>query len=54
MKRDFRNFSDVTVFRDGQFIAEREVATLTEDSLSKMMVWDVSWKIPAPHLITRR
>ncbi len=25
-------------FRDGQFIAEREVASLTEDSLIEMMV----------------
>ncbi len=34
----------MTVFRDGQFIAEREVATLTEDSLIEMMVGR-SWKI---------
>jgi dihydroorotase len=31
MKEIFEICDDVTVFRDGQFIAEREVATLTED-----------------------
>ncbi len=38
MKEIFEICDDVTVFRDGQFIAEREVATLTEDSLIEMMV----------------
>ncbi len=28
----------MTVFRDGQFIAEREVASLNEDLLIEMMV----------------
>lgn len=38
MKEIFEICDDVTVFRDGQFIAEREVATLTEDTLIEMMV----------------
>lgn len=38
MKEIFEICDDVTVFRDGQFIAECEVATLTEDSLIEMMV----------------
>lgn len=38
MKEIFESCDDVTVFRDGQFIAEREVASLTEDSLIEMMV----------------
>lgn len=38
MKEIFEICDDVTVFRDGQFIAEREVASLTEDSLIEMMV----------------
>lgn len=33
MKEIFEICDDVTVFRDGQFIAEREVATLTEDTI---------------------
>ncbi|MGF6560389.1 ribose ABC transporter ATP-binding protein RbsA [Erwinia aphidicola] len=38
MKEIFEICDDVTIFRDGQFIAEREVATLTEESLIEMMV----------------
>ncbi|WP_338559480.1 ribose ABC transporter ATP-binding protein RbsA [Erwinia sp. E_sp_B04_7] len=38
MKEIFEICDDVTIFRDGQFIAEREVETLTEDSLIEMMV----------------
>ncbi len=38
MKEIFEICDDVTVFRDGQFIAEREVASLTEDTLIEMMV----------------
>ncbi|MEW5290339.1 ribose ABC transporter ATP-binding protein RbsA [Erwinia papayae] len=38
MKEIFEICDDVTVFRDGQFIAEREVSTLDEDSLIEMMV----------------
>ncbi len=38
MKEIFEVCDDVTIFRDGQFIAEREVATLTEESLIEMMV----------------
>ncbi|MFD1801247.1 ribose ABC transporter ATP-binding protein RbsA [Mixta tenebrionis] len=38
MKEIFEICDDVTVFRDGQFIAERSVATLTEASLIEMMV----------------
>lgn len=38
MKEIFEICDDVTVFRDGQFIAERQVATLTEDTLIEMMV----------------
>ncbi|MBV4414289.1 ribose ABC transporter ATP-binding protein RbsA [Enterobacteriaceae bacterium YMB-R22] len=38
MKEIFEICDDVTVFRDGQFIAEREVDTLTEDKLIEMMV----------------
>ena len=38
MKEIFEICDDVTVFRDGQFIAEREVASLDEDRLIEMMV----------------
>lgn len=38
MKEIFEICDDVTIFRDGQFIAEREVAQLTEESLIEMMV----------------
>lgn len=38
MKEIFEICDDVTIFRDGQFIAEREVETLTEDTLIEMMV----------------
>lgn len=38
MKEIFDICDDVTVLRDGQFVAEREVASLTEDSLIEMMV----------------
>ena len=38
MKEIFEICDDVTVFRDGQFIAEREVASLDEDLLIEMMV----------------
>ncbi|WP_075183387.1 ribose ABC transporter ATP-binding protein RbsA [Pantoea sp. 1.19] len=38
MKEIFEICDDVTVFRDGQFIAERPVASLTEASLIEMMV----------------
>lgn len=38
MKEIFEICDDVTVFRDGQFIAEREVTTLSEDTLIEMMV----------------
>lgn len=38
MKEIFEICDDVTVFCDGQFIAEREVALLTEDLLIEMMV----------------
>ena len=38
MKEIFEICDDVTVFRDGQFIAEREVASLNEDLLIEMMV----------------
>lgn len=38
MKEIFEICDDVTVFRDGQFIAERDVSTLTEDTLIEMMV----------------
>jgi len=38
MKEIFEICDDVTVFRDGQFIAEREVSSLTEESLIEMMV----------------
>ncbi|UQY44085.1 ribose ABC transporter ATP-binding protein RbsA [Mixta hanseatica] len=38
MKEIFEICDDVTVFRDGQFIAERSVDTLTEASLIEMMV----------------
>jgi ABC-type sugar transport system ATPase subunit len=41
------------VFRDGQFIAEREVATLTEDTLIEMMV-GANWKISTRISIKRR
>ncbi|CDW55151.1 ABC tran domain containing protein [Trichuris trichiura] len=44
MKEIFEICDDVTVFRDGQFIAEREVASLTEDSLIEMMV-DIRLKV---------
>ncbi|QUJ01621.1 hypothetical protein KCP75_20690 [Salmonella enterica subsp. enterica] len=43
---------DVTVFRDGQFIAGVKCA-LTEDSLIEMMVGR-SWKIGTRIWITRR
>ncbi|HCD6380439.1 ribose ABC transporter ATP-binding protein RbsA [Klebsiella pneumoniae] len=38
MKEIFEICDDVTVFRDGQFIAEREVSSLDEDRLIEMMV----------------
>ncbi|KAF6660868.1 ribose ABC transporter ATP-binding protein RbsA [Pantoea sp. EKM101V] len=38
MKEIFEICDDVTVFRDGQFIAERPVSALTEESLIEMMV----------------
>lgn len=38
MKEIFEICDDVTIFRDGQFIAERAVDTLDEDSLIEMMV----------------
>ncbi|VTM48706.1 ribose ABC transport system [Klebsiella pneumoniae] len=38
MKEIFEFCDDVTVFRDGQFIAEREVSSLDEDRLIEMMV----------------
>ena len=38
MKEIFDVCDDVTVLRDGQFIAERDVFTLTEDTLIEMMV----------------
>lgn len=38
MKEIFDICDDVTIFRDGQFIAERAVSDLTEDSLIEMMV----------------
>lgn len=38
LKEIFEICDDVTVFRDGQFIAERPVAELNEDSLIEMMV----------------
>ena len=38
MKEIFEICDDVTVFRDGQFIAERPVSELTEESLIEMMV----------------
>ncbi|MBE5253963.1 ribose ABC transporter ATP-binding protein RbsA [Mixta mediterraneensis] len=38
MKEIFEICDDVTVFRDGQFIAERAVNDLTEESLIEMMV----------------
>ncbi|WP_017349386.1 ribose ABC transporter ATP-binding protein RbsA [Pantoea sp. A4] len=38
MKEIFEICDDVTVFRDGQFIAEREVSSLSEESLIEMMV----------------
>ncbi|MEJ4046497.1 ribose ABC transporter ATP-binding protein RbsA [Erwinia sp. SLM-02] len=38
MKEIFEVCDDVTIFRDGQFIAEREVNTLSEESLIEMMV----------------
>ncbi len=38
MKEIFEICDDVTVFRDGQFIAERPVSDLTEESLIEMMV----------------
>ncbi|WP_147200423.1 ribose ABC transporter ATP-binding protein RbsA [Pantoea sp. MBD-2R] len=38
MKEIFEICDDVTIFRDGQFIAERAVETLNEDSLIEMMV----------------
>lgn len=38
MKEIFAICDDVTVLRDGQFIAEREVNSLTEDTLIEMMV----------------
>lgn len=38
MKEIFEICDDVTIFRDGQFIAEREVTTLREESLIEMMV----------------
>jgi ABC-type sugar transport system ATPase subunit len=53
MKEIFEICDDVTVFRDGQFIAEREVATLTEDTLIEMMV-GANWKISTRASIKRR
>ncbi|MHB3507652.1 ribose ABC transporter permease [Klebsiella pneumoniae] len=38
MKEIFEICDNVTVFRDGQFIAEREVSSLDEDRLIEMMV----------------
>ncbi|MDE1188804.1 MAG: ribose ABC transporter ATP-binding protein RbsA [Pantoea sp.] len=38
MKEIFEICDDVTVFRDGQFIAERTVSELSEESLIEMMV----------------
>lgn len=38
IKEIFEICDDVTVLRDGQFIGEREVAQLTEDTLIEMMV----------------
>ena len=38
MKEIFEICDDVTIFRDGQFIAERQVNTLSEESLIEMMV----------------
>ncbi len=38
MKEIFEICDDVTIFRDGQFIAERAVDSLDEDSLIEMMV----------------
>lgn len=38
LKEIFEICDDVTVFRDGQFIAERPVDTLSEDTLIEMMV----------------
>ncbi|MBS0848010.1 ribose ABC transporter ATP-binding protein RbsA [Citrobacter sp. JGM124] len=38
MKEIFEICDDVTVFRDGHFVAEREVESLTEESLIEMMV----------------
>jgi ribose transport system ATP-binding protein len=38
MKEIFEICDDVTVLRDGQFVAEREVSSLSEDSLIEMMV----------------
>lgn len=38
MKEIFEVCDDVTIFRDGQFIAERSVDTLDEDALIEMMV----------------
>ncbi|MCU5772389.1 ribose ABC transporter ATP-binding protein RbsA [Erwiniaceae bacterium BAC15a-03b] len=38
MKEIFEICDDVTVFRDGQFIAERTVESLSEESLIEMMV----------------
>ena len=38
MKEIFEICDDVTVFRDGHFVAEREVSSLTEESLIEMMV----------------
>lgn len=38
MKEIFEICDDVTVFRDGQFIAERAVSSLEEESLIEMMV----------------
>lgn len=38
LKEIFEICDDVTIFRDGQFIAERPVSALCEDSLIEMMV----------------
>lgn len=38
MKEIFEICDDLTVFRDGQFIAEHSVSTLTEETLIEMMV----------------
>ncbi|PKH23512.1 ribose ABC transporter ATP-binding protein RbsA [Enterobacterales bacterium CwR94] len=38
MKEIFEICDDVTIFRDGQFIAERPVASLNEEALIEMMV----------------